>query len=87
MYGDIERIHKEVGGEKEEEGSKGYTDGGIDDAGEGEDREGAASLEAYSSNNEIYGAIASGQGTTTKATDDAKDDDDEEGRMVVITQF
>ena len=51
--------------------------------GEGEEREGAVSLE-----NEIYGAIDSGQGTTTtNAKDDAKDDDDEEGRMVGIPQF
>ena len=88
MDGDIERIHKEVGGEKEEEGSKGYTDGGIDDAGEGEDREGDVYLEDASDHNNIYGVIASGKGTTTtNAKDDAKDDDEKDGHMVGIPQF
>ena len=49
------------GGEKEEKVSKGY---GNNDAGEGEEREESASLEDASNNDEIYGAIASGQGTT-----------------------
>ena len=79
-----DRIHKEGGGEKKEAGSKG--DG--DNVGEGEEREGAASLKDVSNEDKIYGTIASGQGTTTKnAKDDAKDNDAEEGRMVRITQF
>ena len=40
---DIERIHKEVGGEKEGEGSKRDDDGGDDDAGDVEEREGTVS--------------------------------------------
>ena len=37
---------------------------------------------------EIYGTIASGQGTNNNNfKDDAKDNDDEEGRMVGIPQF
>ena len=40
---EIKRIHKEVGGKKEEEGSKRDDDGG-GNTGEGENREGAASL-------------------------------------------
>ena len=57
--------------------------------GEGDEREGAAYLEDASNNNdnEIYGAIASGQGTTTNAKDDANYDDDKEGLMVGIPQF
>ena len=73
--------------EKEEEGLKGDDDGGNDDAGEGESREGAASLEEESEVDNIYSAIASGKGTNTNDKDDAKDDDDEEGRMVGITQL
>ena len=39
-------------------------------------------------NDNIYGAIASGQGTNnTNFKYDAKDNDDEEGRMVGIPQF
>ena len=49
---------------------------GNNDAGEGEEREGFASLEDASNNNEIYGPIASGQVTTTNATDASKDDND-----------
>ena len=45
MDDEIERIHKERGDEKEEEGSKGDGDGCSDDAGEGEEREGDLSLE------------------------------------------
>ena len=61
-------------------------DGG--NTGEGEEREGAASLEDAFDDNEIYGAIASGQGTaTTNTKDDAKDNNHEEGRMVGIPQF
>ena len=65
MDDDIERIHKEGGGEKEEEGSKGDNNGGDgddgdDDAGEGEEREGASSLEEAFDNDKIYGAIAPG---------------------------
>ena len=77
-------IHKEGGGEKGEGGSKG--DG--KDAREGEEREGGASLEDTSNGDNIYDAIASGQGTTTtNSKDDAKKDDDKEGCMVVIPQF
>ena len=69
------------------EGSK-RDDGGNDNAGEGEEREGVASLEDAFDDNEIYGAIASGQGTTnTNAKDNAKDDDDEEGCMMGIPQL
>ena len=71
----IKRIHKEGGGKKEEEGLKGDINGG-NDTREGEEREGAASLEASSDNNKIYGAIASGQGTTTTTKDDAKGDNE-----------
>ena len=81
-------IHKEGGGEKEEEGSKGYVNGGSKDAGEGEEREGDAPLEDASDDDKIYGAIASGQSTTTTNTKyDTKDDDDKEGRMVGIPQL
>ena len=66
----IERIHKEGGVEKEEEGSKGDGGGGDDSyAREGEEREGATYLEASSSSNEVYGDIASGQVSTTNAKD------------------
>ena len=58
MDDDIERIHKTVGGD--EESSK-----GDDYVGEGEEREGGASLENTSDDDNIYGAIASGQGSTT----------------------
>ena len=55
---------------------------------EGEEREGAASLEDASNDDEIYSAIASGQDTTTtNSKDDAKYDDDEERRMVGMPQF
>ena len=82
-------IHNEGGGEKEEEGSKRDDDGGNDDnAGEGEEREGVASLEDVSDDDEIYDVIAYGQGnTTTNAKDDAKDNNDEDGRMVGVPQF
>ena len=52
-------IHKEGGGEKEEEGSKG-DDEGDGNTGEGEEREGASSLEEAFDNDKIYGAIAPG---------------------------
>ena len=83
----IESIHKEGGGKKEEGGSKG-DDSGDGNAGEREERKGVASLEDAFDNDKIYGTIASVQGTTFNNTrDNAKDDDDEEGRMVGITQF
>ena len=48
----------------------------------------AAYLEDASDDDEIYGAIASRQGTTTtNAKDNANDNDGEEGCMVVISQF
>ena len=81
-------IHKEVGGKKEEEGLK-IDDNCGNDAGEGEEREGGASLEEASDDDKIYGAIAS-RGTTTtnsKATKAPKDDNDKEGHMVGILQF
>ena len=88
MDDDIERIHKEGGGEKEEEGSKGDNNNGNVDSGEREEREGDTYLEDASDDHYIYGSIASGQGTTTtNAKDDAKDDDDKEGCMVGIPQF
>ena len=75
MDKEIKRIHKEGGGKKEEEEeSKGG--GGNDDAGEGEDREGATSLEVSSEDNKIYGVIASGKGTITNAKYDAKGNGD-----------
>ena len=82
----IEMIHKEGGGEKEEEGSKGDDDGN-NNAGEGEEREGDASLEDASDDNDIYGTIASGQGNTTTNAKAAKYNDDKDGRMVGIPQF
>ena len=45
MDDEIERIHKEGGGENEEEGSKGDDESGDGNAGEGEEREGEVSLE------------------------------------------
>ena len=85
---EIDRVNKEGGGEKEEEGSNGDNSGIKKNTGEGEEREGAASLEGESNNNKIYGVIASGQGTTTTTTkDNAKGDDDEEGCMVGIPKF
>ena len=61
---------------------------GNDDTGEGEEREGATSLDDSSDDKNIYGAIASVQGTTTNnAKDGAKDDNDDEVRMVGIPQF
>ena len=86
LYDDIEIIHKEEGGEKEEEGPKRDGYGSDDDAGEGEEREWAASLEDASDEEKIYGAIAS-RGTTTNNAKAAKDDDYKEGRMVGILQF
>ena len=84
----IERINKEGGGEKEEEGSKGDYNGGDKDAGEGYEREGDISLEDASDNYKICGAIASRQGTAnTNAKDKSTEDDDKEGRMVGIPQF
>ena len=47
------------------------------DAGDGEEREDAVSLKDASDDNKIYGAIASGQGTTTTNAKSSKDDDDE----------
>ena len=79
---DIKMINKEGGAEKEEERLKG--DNAV---GEGEEMEGAASLEDTSNDDKIYGTISSGQGTTTNAKEDAKDGDDEEGHMVGIPQF
>ena len=55
----IRRIHKEGGGEKEEDGSKGDGNNGNNEAGEGDERVGDASLEEASDNNEIFGAISS----------------------------
>ena len=67
---------------------KGDDEGGNDDTGEGEEREGATSLDDSSDDKNVYGAIASVQGTTTNnAKDGAKDDSDDEGRMVGIPQF
>ena len=90
LVDEIERIHKEGGGEKDER-SKGDNNGGIGDSGEKdtgevEEREGAAFLEDASENDKIYGAIPS-RNTTTTNTKAAKDSDDEEGRMVGILQF
>ena len=60
-------------------------DDGDDNAGEGEEREGYASLEDAFNDDKIYVAIASGQCTnTTNAKDDSKDGNDEEGLMVGI---
>ena len=84
---EIEKVHKEGGDEKEEGGSKGDDGGGNGDVREGEEREGAASLEVVSNDDGIYGAIASGQGNTTTNAKAAKDDDGEEGCMVGIPQF
>ena len=39
---DIDRLHNEGGGEKEEEGTKRDDEDGDDNAGEGEEREGSA---------------------------------------------
>ena len=50
----IEGIHKEVGGKKEEKGSKGDNDGNDEDAGEEEEKERAASLEDASNEDKIY---------------------------------
>ena len=73
----IDRIHKEGGGEKEEEGSKADTDGGNNDTGEGKEREGGASLEDASNDGDICGGNASGQATTTTNDKyDTRDDDD-----------
>ena len=83
----IRRIHKEGGGEKEEDGSKGDGNNGNNEAGEGDERVGDASLEEASDNNEIFGAISSWQVTTTTNTKASKEDNDKERRMVVITQF
>ena len=57
-----------------------------DDMGEGEEREGAESLEDIFNGNDIYCAITS-RGTTTTNNEAAKDDDDKEGRMVGILQL
>ena len=56
---EIESINKEGGGDKEEEGSKGEDDGGNDNKGEGEENEGATSLEDPSEKDKIYVAIVS----------------------------
>ena len=96
MIDKIERIHKEVEGEKEggvkDEGSEGDNDGGKEDgvndnAGEEEEREGATSLKDTSNDDKIYGAISSGQGTTTTNAKSAKDNDDKDGCTGVIHQF
>ena len=80
----IERIHKEGGGDTE--GSKRDDNGGDDNAGEGEEREGATFLEDASDDNKIYGTIDS-RGTTNNNNKSAKDDDNGEGRMVGILQL
>ena len=85
MTGSIGFLRREGTNENEEEELKRDDDDG--DAGEGEEREGAASPEDASENDKIYGAINSGQGTTTTNAKSAKDDDDEEGRMVGKHQF
>ena len=59
----IERIHKAGWGKKEEKGLKG--DDNDDNAGEGDEKEGDASLDDASNDDEIYGAIAS-RGTTIR---------------------
>ena len=87
MDDEIERIHKEGRSEKEREGSKGDDGGEDDNAREIEEREGAASLEDVSDDNEIYGAIDSGQGTTTTNSKAAKDYDDKEGHIMGIPHF
>ena len=84
----IDRIHKERASDnEEEERSKGYDDGGDEDVGEVEEREGATPLEDASDKNGIYGAITSVQGTNTINIKYAKDNYDEEGRMVGIPHF
>ena len=83
----IVMVHKEGGGKKEEEGSK-EDDGGDSNMGEGEERDGSASLYKSFDNENICGAITSGQvTTTTNSKDDAKEDNGGEGRMVGIPQF
>ena len=82
----IERINKEGGGDNDEEGSKGY-DNVDDDVREVEEREGSASMEASSDNEEIYCDIAYGQGNNNDAKEYANSNNDEEGRMVGIPQF
>ena len=69
------------GGEKEEEGSNGDDDDG-NDAGEGEEREGAAYLVDASAVNRIFGTIASVKVTTTTNAKASKDNDDKEGPMM-----
>ena len=54
--------------------------------GEGEDREGGASLENVSDNDDIYATIASRVTNTNNSKAD-KHDYNEEGRMVGILQF
>ena len=86
LYDYTKSIHKEGRGEKEEEGLKRDDDDSNDDMGEGEEREGAESLEDIFNGNDIYCAITS-RGTTTTNNEAAKDDDDKEGRMVGILQL
>ena len=86
LYDDIKRIHKEGGGEKEEEGSKIYVDGGNDNTEEGEEREGSAFLEDASNDDDIYGAVSS-KGTTITNDKAAKGDNDKERRMLLILQL
>ena len=53
MDDEIDRIHKEGGGEKEEKDSKRDDDSGDNDVGEGDEREGAESLEDASDDDGI----------------------------------
>ena len=55
--------------------------------GEGEEREGDASLEDTSDNDTIYGAIASGQDTNTTNAKSTNHNNDKEGCMVGIPHF
>ena len=54
---EIQRIHKQVGGQKEEDGSQGYVSD--KDGREGKEMEGTPSLEDAPNNNKIYGDIFS----------------------------
>ena len=83
---DIEMINKDWGVEKEEEWSKIDENIGNDNSGDGEEREGDASLGDSYNNDNIYDAIAS-RGTTSNNFKAAKYDDNEEGRMVRILQL
>ena len=83
----LRRFIRREGTRRRRGGSKGDDGGGNGDVREGEEREGAASLEVVSNDDGIYGDIASGQGNTTTNAKAAKDDDGEEGCMVGIPQF